>query len=94
MNANFKIHDFTSGQTELIDWSVGDYTIHDYGRGSLEVGLIMEDGRIHGIKDELVPAEVWDFIDAKNEPEPIDDGLAMAMFRDYVNSLPVDSGVW
>lgn len=92
MSKNFKIHDFTQGQTELINWRVGDYTIHDYGRGDLEVGLIMDDGRIHGIKDELVPAEVWDYIDGLREPDPLGEGLAMKLYEDYVNSLPVESG--
>ena len=90
--SNFKIHDFTQGSTNLIDWKPGDYTVHDYGRGSLEVGIIMDNGRIYGISDEIVPAEVWDFIDSKNTPEPIEEGLAMEMFRDYINSLPAEAG--
>ena len=54
MNKNFKIHDFKQGSTALIDWNPGDYTVHDYGRGGLEVGIIMDNGRIYGIADEIV----------------------------------------
>ena len=94
MSNNFKIHDFTQGSTDLIDWNPGDYTVHDYGRGSLEVGIIMHNGRIYGIADEIVPAEVWDFIDSKNTPAPYDDDAAMVLYADYVNSLPPECQVW
>ena len=53
-----KVHDLTRGQTKLIDWGVGDYTLHDYGRGKIEVGVIARDGRIFGVSEQDVPAFV------------------------------------
>lgn len=56
-----KIHNLTKSQSQLINWNPGDYTLHNYGRGKIEVGVITATGRIFGVADEDVPA----FVNAK-----------------------------